>query len=142
MKIYFIFLPITILFLFACSKEEVKLEAFSPEAFAYDLGESWEVDATINVKGFDQKENAQADTYTASLSYSVDLLKPDGKTIEKIFSDEVNKTQNEKIIDLQLEVQFELDSTYPLGKYKLLFHINDNFTNNKIDNSVEFDLTE
>jgi len=142
MRIYFIFLPITIFFLFACSKEEVKLEVFSPEAFAYDLGESWEVDATINVKGFDQKENAQADTYTASLSYGVDLLTPEGKTIEKIFSDEINKTKDEKIADLQLEVQFELDSTYTLGKYKLLFHIKDNFTNKKVDSSVEFDLTE
>lgn len=142
MKIYFIFFSIIILFFFACSKEEVKLEAFSAEAFAYDLGESWEVDATINVKGFEQQENAQADTYTASLIYSVDLLTPEGKIIEKIFSDMINKTQDEKITDLQLEAQFELDSTYPLGKYKLLFHITDGFTNNKVDSSVEFDLTD
>ncbi|GBD87737.1 hypothetical protein BMS3Abin03_01671 [bacterium BMS3Abin03] len=142
MKIYFVFLPITFLFLFACSKEDVKLEAFSPEAFAYDLGESWEVNATINVKGFNQKDNAQSNTYTASISYSVDLLTPEGKKIEDIFSDVINKTNNEKITDLQLEVQFELDSTYSLGKYKLFFHIKDNFTNKKVDSSVEFDLTE
>jgi len=37
-------------------KEEVKFEAFSPEAFAYDIGNSWEVNATVNVKGFTKNE--------------------------------------------------------------------------------------
>ena len=36
----------------SCSKkEEIKFEAFSPEAFAYDIGDVWEVNATVNVRG-------------------------------------------------------------------------------------------
>ena len=141
MKIYFVFLPITFLFLFACSKEDVKLEAFSPEAFAYDLGESWEVNAVVYVKGFESKKNTD-ETYEASLSFTADLITPSGEKTENIFSDNLKKIQQEEFTDLPLELQFELDSTYPLGKYKLFFHIKDNFTNKKVDSSVEFDLTE
>ncbi len=61
----------------SCSKkEEVKFEAFSPEAFAYDIGDSWEINATVNVKGFVKKE--VGDELSTSLGFSVDLIDPDG----------------------------------------------------------------
>ena len=76
----------------SCSKkEEVKFEAFSPEAFAYDIGDSWEVNATVNVRGFTKLE--KNDEFSVSLSYSVDLIKPDGEVTKDIFSNvkEVNE---------------------------------------------------
>ena len=46
----FILLTLTVLLFTACSKKEEKFEAFSTEAFAYDLDGSWEVNATVRIK--------------------------------------------------------------------------------------------
>ena len=137
---YFIALIFIALFINGCSKEEVKLEAFSPEAFAFDIGDMWEVNSQVNVKGFHEKEIE--DMFHASITYSVDLILPDNKKIENIFNNTEEVTKGEEIIDVQLEVQFELDSTYTVGKYKLLFNIRDNFSEKTADAFVEFDLTE
>ncbi len=137
---YFIALIFTAFLINGCSKEEVKLEAFSPEAFAYDIGDTWEVNAQVNVKGFN--ENEIEDTFYASITYSVDLILPDDKKIGNIFNNTEEVTKEEEIIDVQLEVQFELDSNYTDGKYKLLFNIRDNFSEQTTEASVEFDLTE
>lgn len=125
----------------SCSKEEVNLEAFNPEAFAYDLGNTWEVNATINVKGFEQREGSD-DTFEASISYSADIKTPDGKTVENLYSDKTNISAEEEIIDIPLEVQFEMDSTYTLGRYKIIFNITDNYSDVTITSSTQFDLTE
>ncbi len=123
-----------------CSKEKVKLEAFSPESFAFNIGDRWEVNALVNVKGFVQKE---ADgTFSASVQYSVDMVTPNEKTIANIFEDSKETKQEEEITDIPLEVQFELDSTYTVGKYKLLFNIRDNYSEKTTEAFVEFDLTE
>lgn len=137
---YFIALIFIAFLLIGCSKEEVKLEAFSPESFAFDIGDTWEVNAQVNVKGFDEKEIE--DTFYASITYSVDLILPNNKKIEKIFNNTEEVTKEEEITDIPLEVQFELDSTYTEGKYKLLFNIWDNFSEQTTEVSVEFDLTE
>ncbi len=137
---YFIALIFIAFLLIGCSKEEVKLEAFSPESFAFDIGDTWEVNAQVNVKGFDEKEIE--DTFYASITYSVDLILPNNKKIEKIFNNTEEVTKEEEITDIPLEVQFELDSTYTEGKYKLLFNIRDNFSEQTTEVSVEFDLTE
>ena len=94
-----IFCPILLLVLFvSCGeKEEVKFEAFSPEAFAYDLGDLWEVNATVNVKGFTEMEIENE--YSASLNFSVDLINPEGDTLINIFSD--SKDVKEKEINYQ-----------------------------------------
>ncbi len=137
---YFIALIFIPLLISGCSKEEVKLEAFSPEAFAFDIGDTWEVNAQVNVKGFNEKEIE--DTFHVSITYSVDLILPDNKKIGNIFNNTEEVTKEEEIIDVQLEVQFELDSNYTDGKYKLLFNIRDNFSEQTTDAIVEFDLTE
>jgi hypothetical protein len=137
---YFITMIFISFLLVGCSKEEVKLEAFSPEAFAFDIGDTWEVNAQVNVKGFNEKEIE--DTFYASITYSVDLILPDDKKIENIFNNTEEVTKEEEIIDVQLEVQFELDSNYTDGKYKLLFNIRDDFSEQTTEASVEFDLTE
>jgi hypothetical protein len=104
------------------------------------LGESWEVNAMVNVKGFKQKESD--DTFEATISYSTDIKTPDGKTEENLYSDKITISAHEEIIDIPLEVQFELDSTYALGTYKIIFNITDNFSDVSIESSTNFDLTE
>jgi len=70
------FLVISLFVIAGCSKKEVKLEAFSAEAFAYDIGDGTaEVNATVRVKGFTQIE--KNDNYNAEVSYVVDLVRPD-----------------------------------------------------------------
>lgn len=141
MKIFLPLFVLSLLLLTSCSKEETKLEAFNPEAFAYDLGNTWEVNATINVKGFEQREGS-GDTFEASISYTADMKTPDGKTEENLYSDEIIISAEEEIIDIPLEVQFELDSTYSFGKYTIIFNITDINSQNSITGSTEFDLTE
>ncbi len=137
---YFIPLIFITFLLSGCNKEEVKFEAFSPQSFAFDIGDRWEVNALVNVKGFVQKE---ADgTFSASVQYSVDMVTPNEKTIANIFEDSKVTKQEEEITDIPLEVQFELDSTYTVGKYKLLFNIRDNYSEKTTEAFVEFDLTE
>ena len=137
---HFLALVFLIFLLNGCSKEEVKLEAFNHESFAFDIGDRWEVNAPVNIKGFSQKEIE--DTFYASITYSVDLILPDDKKIKNIFNNTEEVRKDEEILDIQLEVQFELDSTYTVGKYKLLFTIQDNFSEKSTEVSIEFDLTE
>jgi len=139
MKYFVVLISITFL-LNGCNKEEVKFEAFSPESFAFDIGDRWEVNALVNVKGFVQKETDG--TFSASVQYSVDMITPNDKTIVNIFGDSKETKQEEEIMDIPLEVQFELDSTYPMGKYKLLVNIRDNFSEKTTEAFVEFDLVE
>jgi hypothetical protein len=137
---YFIALIIIAFFINGCSKEEVKLEAFSPESFAFDIGDRWEVNALVNVRGFVQKE--AEGIFSASIHYSVNMTTPNGKTIASVFEDGKEVNEEEEITDIPLEVQFELDSTYIVGKYKLLINIRDNISERTTDATVEFDLTE
>ena len=137
-KIFVIF--IILIAVISCSKkEEIKFEAFSPEAFAYDIGDAWEVNATVNVKGFTKV--VRDDETFVSLSYSVDLINPDNDSTKSIFSDlkEVNKHE---INDVQLEAQFELDDSYVNGIYKIVFYIKDNNSGKSVSTQVEFELKD
>ena len=130
----FFFILITI----SCSKkEEVKFEAFSPEAFAYDIGDSWEINATVNVKGFEKKE--VGDELSASLGFSVDVIDPDGTETLDVFFDSKEVTSIE-LIDVQLEAQFELDYNSPDGLYKIIFHITDKYSGEIVTAEAEFEL--
>jgi len=141
MKRFLSISTLSLLLLTACDKEETKLEAFNPVAFAYDLGNTWELIATINVKGFEQREGS-GNTFEASISYSADIKNPEGKTVENLYSDKIHISAQEKIIVIPLEVQFELDSTYSFGKYTIIFNITDVYSQTNITGSAEFDLTE
>lgn len=122
----------------SCSKkEEVKFEAFSPEAFAYDIGDSWEVNATVNVKGFVKKEIG--DELSASFDYSVDLIGPDSLQVDGIFAD-TKEVESDEIIDVQLEAQFELDYDSPEGQYQIRFNIVDNNSGQTTSAQSEFEL--
>jgi len=122
----------------SCSKkEDVKFEAFSPEAFAYDIGDSWEINATVNVKGFVKKE--VSDEFTASLEFTIDMIGPDSLEVTNIFSDSKDETSSE-LIDVQLESQFELDYDSPEGLYQITFNVTDNNSGQKTTAQTQFEL--
>ncbi len=124
MKYAALFLFFLALLFSACSKKnEAKLEAFSPEAFAYNMGDSSEVDATTRVKGFVQiQENGM---YKAALSYQVDIVTPAKDTVKSLMTRVVDRSSKEKMSDTPLEAQFDLDSTYKNGNYTLIYRIKD-----------------
>ena len=141
---YFLISSLLFLFLFlfsSCSKkEETKLEAYNAEAFAYDTGGAFEVNASTRVKGFQQNEENKK--FKASLAFDIDLVKPNGDTIKSMITRVEDKINNEKMTDVPLEIQFNLDSTYALGKYKLIFQIKDVNSDGKTSSSASFDLSE
>jgi len=133
-----LYILLIILLTISCGKkEEVKFEAFSPEAFAYDIGDSWEINATVNVKGFERKE--VGDELSTSLGFSVDVIDPDGAETLDIFFDSKEVTSKE-LIDVQLEAQFELDYNSPDGLYKIIFHITDKYSGEIVTAETEFEL--
>ena len=140
MKIAAGFLLVMMIFFSACSKkqEDVKLTAFSTEAFAYGMGDSSEVDGTTRVKGFQQDE--KNGFYSATLAYDIDLVTPKGDTVKSISSRVVDKTQKEKMSDTQLDAQFDLGPAYKNGKYKLIYRITDKLSGRTAVASADFDL--
>ncbi len=130
------------LFIIGCGKkEETKLQAVNPEAAAFDMGDgASEVNASVIVKGFQQNE---ADGFfNSELSYSVDLQRPDGSLVKNKFSDVMTNKEKEKLTDQQLNIQFELDSTFTAGKYKLVVNIKDNKSAQTITAEKEFEVGE
>jgi hypothetical protein len=126
------------LIIFSCSKkEEVKFEAFSPEAFAYDIGDSWEINATVNVKGFVKKE--AGDELSTSFGFSVDIINPDGVKTQDVFIDTKEVTSKE-LVDVQLEAQFELNYNSSEGQYKIIFNITDKYSGETVSAETEFEL--
>ena len=72
------------LIVISCSKKQVPFEAFSSEAFVFDIGDGIaEVNSTVRVKGFVQTE--KDDNYKAAVAYEIDLLKPDSTIAKSIF---------------------------------------------------------
>jgi len=138
MKKIFLF-TISLLIVVACSKKDVKFEAFSAEAFAFEIGDGTaEVNATVRVKGFTQTE--KDDIYKAAVAYDVDLIKPDSSVSKSVFNFIQNDEGQEPISDIALEAQFSLDSSYTEGTYTLVFNITDKNSENKTEAKVNFDL--
>ncbi len=138
MKKYFASL-IVLLLLFACSKEKEKLELFSPEAFAYSMDDGWELNAACRVKGFEQKE--EENNYKAKLSFIIDLQTSSGTLLQGIGEGLIDQSAKERIIDLPIETQVLLDSTYATGKYIIIFNVTDDFSGKSISIKKEFELT-
>ncbi len=136
-----VILFLTTFIFFSCSKEEpVKIETFSPEAFAYDIGGAWEVNATTRVKGFTQNE--KEDKYSATIAFDVDLITPKGDIIKSLISRVEDKTDKEKMADVPLEAQFDLDSTYAIGDYKVVFRVKDVLSNQTATSTATFKLSK
>ena len=136
-KIFFVL--VSLLIIISCSKKDVKFEAFSAEAFAFDIGDGTaEVNATVRIKGFTQTE--KDDIYKAAVAYDVDLIKPDSSISKSVFKFVQNDERQEPISDIALEAQFSLDSSYTEGTYTLVFNITDKNSENKTETKVNFDL--
>lgn len=135
-------LILTLLLITSCGKKEERFEAFSTEAFAYDLGGSWEVNATVRIKGFNQIIDKETGNYAATISLIVDLVKPDSSVEAGKFSYVHTETSKEKISDVGLEAQFVLDSTYQEGIYKIVFHIKDANSDNQTSIETNLDLNK
>lgn len=136
-----IFLAFFILLLTSCQPEDpVNFEAFNPEAFAYDLGDTWEVNATVRVRGFKQNRDEENGSFSASIRYTVDLRKPNGETDTNKFSFTAEPTKNEKFIDVGLDAQFELPFSYEDGVYTALFKIKDLNSGQETSTIAEFEL--
>jgi len=138
-KFYFAALIIMLALTGCGSKESDKLQAFSREAFAYDLGDGgWDINTTVRIKGFKQTE--VNNKFTSNVTYSVDLITPSGDKKAKLYTGTSNQESKEKLSDVPLEAQFELDSTYIAGKYKVIYNITDELGNQKITAEKELEL--
>jgi hypothetical protein len=124
----------------SCSKKEEKFELFSAESFAYSIDDGWELNAAVRAKGFEQKENNNK--FSAKLSYYLNLQAPEGKLINKISSGIIDKTEIEKISEIPIELQIELDSTYKTGNYKIIFYVKDELTGKEISIESMFELSK
>jgi hypothetical protein len=130
---------VALLIVISCSKKDVKFEAFSAEAFAFDIGDGTaEVNATVRIKGFTQTE--KDDIYKAAVAYDIDLIKPDSSVSKSVFKFVQNDEGQEPISDIALEAQFSLDSSYTEGTYTLVFNITDKNSEKKTEAKVNFDL--
>ncbi len=119
---------ITLIFIGCAEEPDIKL--FSPEAFAYTLDSGWEINATINAKGFAQIEKENSDLYFTHLDYSVNLFSPQDSLFDVDHDSFIDST-NEEYADLQLETQIELDSGFTAGSYTIEFIVEDKYSTTK-----------
>ncbi len=115
-------LYILILILFSCSEKE-NLTLFSPEAYAFELDSGWELNSSVNLKGFTQIETN--DTFSCNISYLVNLITPEKDTLNQFDFGSIVEKQEEDFIDLTIDVQANLDSNFSIGTYKLIFIVTD-----------------
>ena len=139
MKKYFLFFFI-FFSIIACSKKEEKLELFSAESFAYSMDNGWELNATVRVKGFEQKEDNNK--FSTKLSYYANLQTLKGKLVNKISSGIIDKTENEKFSEIPIESQVKLDSTYKTGNYKIIFYVKDELARKEVSIESIFELSK
>lgn len=143
MKKLIAFALVILLIFSACKKEEpLNLEAFSPQGFAFDLGDVWEVNATVRVKGFQQNRNDETKEFTASVFYQVDLEEPNGEVRENIFRFLKEVNNHERLLDIGLESQFELSTDYEEGIYRLNYYIKDELSGMETRAVVDVELTK
>lgn len=139
MKKIFTFLVLILLFVIGCSKKnEVQLTTSGKNAFAADVDGSWEVQALTELHGFDQQK--KDGNYTASIFYSVDVITSDGKILKSLFTKQVDKKESEKITGVKLEAQFNINGSYPAGRYKLVFNIKDILSNKTLKDTASLKL--
>lgn len=131
-------ITILAMILISCGTKEEKLEAFSAEAFSFDLDNYWEVNITTRVKGAKEFKDEKTNEFLYALSFTVDLVHPDSTIEKNKFSFSHSQKSNEKLNDVGLEAQFELDSTYKEGEYKIIFNITDAHSNKST--SIEKEL--
>jgi hypothetical protein len=139
MKILLLISLSVCLFFISCSKNnDNKLTLSNFQAYAFPVENGWEVNATATVKGFNLE--SKDGKSSARLSYTVDLVKLNGDTVKSITADNIDADKNEEITDLPVEAQVVLDSTYNIGKYKIILNVEDKLSQSKISSIKELEL--
>lgn len=130
---------LSLLFLLgSCEPEKLKLELFSPDAFAFSLEDGWELNATVNVKGF--KQNSVNDKYSCKVSFLIHLITP-SDTMYNADWGVLEETSDEEMMDLTIESQIEFNSNFESGEYQLLLFAEDLFNANKDTVTIPFSLS-
>lgn len=127
-----------ILLISGCAKQEEKFELYSPVAFAYSLDNSWELNASCQAKGFAKKE--YSGRLGAQVSFVIDLKTPDGGIKKDVQHGRVDQLADNDVIDLAINTQINLDSTYKAGKYILIINAKDDYTGRKAKIERQFEL--
>lgn len=138
MKLFPLALILISLIFISCA-DDPKLILFSPESFAFSLENGWEVNASVNAKGFAQLGKENSDLYFTKIIYSVNLFTPED-TIFNADYDTIIDSTNEEILDLPIESQLQLDSGFKSGEYKLEFIVLDDYSQTKDTLSTRFVL--
>jgi hypothetical protein len=120
---------LAIIFFLGCS-EEPKLELFSSEAFAFSLDSGWEINASVNARGFAQIEKENSDLFFTNISYSVNLFTPEDSLYSADYDSIIDST-DEEIMDVQIDSQLELDNGFPKGNYTIEFIVEDFYSATK-----------
>ena len=79
--------------------------------------------------------------FSASLAYDINLITPKNDTLKSLISKVVDKSEKEKMSDTGLEAQFDLDSTYALGQYTIIFKVKDVFSGSTATSTAGFKLS-
>jgi len=116
--------------IFTSCSEEPKTILFNSEAFAFSIGDGWEINASVNAKGFAQIEKDNSDLYFASLNYNVNLYTPLDTIYDADYGSIIDSTK-EEILDKQIESQIELNSGFMAGNYLIEFIVEDKYSNTK-----------
>ena len=130
---------LSLLFLVLSCSEAPNLVLFSPESFAFSMEDGWEVNASVNAKGFAQIEKDNSDLYYHNINYSVNLFTPEDSIFNADYDSIIDST-SEEILDVQVESQIQLDSGFKPGQYKLEFIVVDGYSQTKDTLSTIFVL--
>lgn len=126
------------IFIYACSKKpEPKLELFSPQAFAFDLGEGYEINASLNAKGF--RQDVVEDSFLFLLHYRADIITPERDTIT-VTSRLLEEKSESAFSDIPIQFQIEIDSSFSLGNYKLIVYVTDSLSQQSKSVEIPFDI--
>jgi hypothetical protein len=124
--------------LFSCAQEKLKLELFSPDAFAFTMDDGWELNAAVNVKGF--KQNNKDDIYMSKVSYLIHIVTPTD-TIYKADYGVLEESSKEEMMDKTIESQIQFGSNFQAGDYMLIVFAEDQFNANKDTVTIPFTLS-
>jgi hypothetical protein len=127
-----------IVMLLSCAEKKLKLELFSPDAFAFTMDDGWELNATVNVKGFRQKY--EEDHYVSKVSYFINVVTPND-TIYKADYGVREDSSKEEMMDITIESQIEFNSDFDPGEYQLLVFAEDQLNANKDTVTIPFTLS-
>jgi hypothetical protein len=125
----------------SCSEEKnTDLEAYNTEVYVFDIGDEYEVNVSLRLKGFKIEE--EGSELKSSFLYETDLIKPDGSREEGFISKTEDVLFTEHVGDTGLDIQFNLDGNFEPGEYTLVINLRDNYTGSQTKTETEFRLND